>query len=358
MPAPTIAPTPMNAAWRTDSAVDPPVEPSSPTTRRPPRRGGAEWTGSLSAPPLGYQRYEPRADPITRGGALGGGPFRDGDGRDPDHLSAAKASAGDLAVITQRCGPRGAQRRGGRDRRWSTWTRHGRRARLASGRSRGGAIAAQRSGAGSNRSGGSSRRLSPSTPICTGPLESIRNCGATIPSSPGTVPHGRSPPGRCSGRPRGRSRSRWRRCRGRRGRGAPACLARQDVELVGVVGDEDDLRRPVRGPVGPGEPEVVRLGIGTDELGQLRQHGPALGVAVLGRLDDPGVDAGRGIVHEPRPLTVATSTRCSTPSPNTSRAPTTSLRSRPRSSPVVPRARGNDDVGDTVAHGGGRDQRL
>ena len=63
---------------------------------------------------------------------------------------------------------------------------------------------------------------------------------------------------------------------------SPAAEAAERRQPVGVVGDLDDARTVVLGAVGSHEAQVERLGTRTDEVGEHRQGGLALGLSVLG----------------------------------------------------------------------------
>src|SRR4029079_13427530 len=121
----------------------------------------------------------------------------------------------------------------------------------------------------------------------------------------------------------------------------------QIIHLIRVVRDQDHLRLVVLLAVGTQVAQAERLGVGAQDVGEHGRSGAQLRIPVLGRLDDPGVDAERGVVDEQRvvhhrqvdavltntrPCTVARSMVRSAASPNASRAPTTSSRSSPRSS--------------------------
>jgi hypothetical protein len=154
---------------------------------------------------------------------------------------------------------------------------------------------------------------------------STRPTGGT--GGPGPPPQG---PQTSWHHPRRRSRpSRSRAHRGRSARGFPVTWV---VELVGVIGHEDQVCRSVRLAAGPG---VAQVDLGRVRAEQVRQDRGCclqLRIPVIGRLDDLGIEPEGGIVDECPPLTAARSIRRSTPSANASTAPTTSLRSSPRSS--------------------------
>jgi hypothetical protein len=70
------------------------------------------------------------------------------------------------------------------------------------------------------------------------------------------------------------------------------------AQLVGVVGDQDQVGRGVLGAVGAGEAQVERGGLGAEHGGQQLEGGADLAVPVGGGLDDLGVQPGGGVVDE------------------------------------------------------------
>jgi len=131
------------------------------------------------------------------------------------------------------------------------------------------------------------------------------------------------------------------------------------IELVRIVRNQDELGRRDRGAFRPGEPQVERVRVAAEQVGQHGRRRAELGLAVLGGLHHLRVQAERRVVHEHPAVDRGQVDRALDPvAEGLERADHVVAVQAQVQGEVVPGPGRDADVRDAAAAGHGRDQRL